>query len=413
MPRQTSTRINEEAYIQELISRIVAECPRRQPTSPDERKAQEIMQAEFAKLDLDSYFHDFKFNDSLYKNMALHFGLGTLGTMVSGLIPPLGFILHSLAASSYWADSTRKAYILRRVFPFKPSQNLVVTIPARSEMKLRIVMHAHADAAFTGLLFNPEFIRRFGKEPPKALSFLKRSMSFTTKTQAALAGIDLFKTFAGPLAWPLRPLEAALTVPALLAFVLNMQIVLKNEIVPGANDDLSGVAALPLLAQRLLPRKRDDVEYVFIVTGCEEASLGGADALARDMRNQWDPQNTVVFGLDGITCGQLHYVTLEGEVKAMPIAPWLIDLAQQVAAAEPRFNEVRGYEMMVGGTDTAAFLARGYEGITLICLDPEIGAPFNYHMPQDTPENLDAKQVIFSLDFAEKMIAAIVDYKLG
>lgn len=413
MPRRKLNKAKEESYISELISRIVSQCPRRQPTSEDERKAQEIMQQEFAKLDLETYFHDFKFNDSLYKNLALHFGLGTLGTMVSGVLPPLGFILHSLAASSYWADSTRRAYILRRLFPFKPSQNLVATIPAEDKPKLRIVLHAHADAAFTGLLFNPEFIRRFGKEPPKALSFLKQSMGFTTKTQAALAGIDVFKTFAGPLAWPLRPLEVALTVPALLAFVLNLQIVLRNEIVPGANDDLSGVAALPILAQRLVSKKRSDVEYVFVVTGCEEASLGGADALAREMGDRWDKQHTVVIGLDGLSMGELHYVSQEGEVVSMPTASWLVDLARQVAASEPRFAEVRGYEMMVGGTDTAAFMAHGYEGMSLICVDREIGAPRNYHMPEDTPANLETDQIIFSIDFTEKLVEAVVAHKLG
>ncbi len=403
----------QKEYARELITRIVRECPRRQPTSEDERRSQLMMKEEFENLGISTEFQDFEFNDNLYANIALHFGLGTLGTLVSGVFPLGGLALHSLASGSYWADSTRRAYILRRLFPFKPSQNLLATMPAEGPPDLRVVFLAHADAAFTGLLFDPKFVKRFSGDPPKGLGFVKRSMALATQTQAALTGFDTLRVFLGPLTWPLRPIEFALTIPAMIAVGLNLQVVMRNEIVPGANDNLSGVAALPILAQRLGPKKPANVEYVFGITGCEEASLGGGDALAKAMDGVWDKERTVIIGLDGLSNGDLNFAEIEGEVVRTPIPKWLGDMARKTAASDPKFEEVKGFEIPVGGTDIAAFLAQGWEGVSMICVDHEIGAPRNYHCPTDTPENLDFDKLMFSIEFTEKLAKNILKYRLN
>jgi hypothetical protein len=406
-------RSEELALTRRLIERIVRECPRRQPTSEDERRAQHIMEEAFAEQGLEIDWRAFKFNDNLYANIALHYGMGTLGTLVSGVAPAAAFVLHTLAGVSYWAESTRRAYILRRLFRFKDSQNLLASLPAATkEPRLRVVFAAHADAAFTGLLFSPFFIKNFASEPPPGLGFLKRSMALANRSLFALAGVDLLRMFLGPLALPLRPLEAVMTLPSLIAFGLNMDVVLRDQIVPGANDDLSGVAALLILAHRLAEAKPDDVELVFAVTGCEEASLGGADALARDMPGIWDKDKTVVIGLDGLAGGELKYL-LEGEVVRVDLPPWLEGAARRAAGTEPRFAEVQPFEVPVGGSDIAAFLARGWDGLCLACVNPAVGSPDHYHQPTDTPENLDYEKVLYSVDFAERLVEEIYRVRLG
>ena len=68
---------NERDYVLELITRVVRECPRRQPTSDDERRASFIFKDEFERLGLATDVQGFEFNDNLYANLALHFGLGS------------------------------------------------------------------------------------------------------------------------------------------------------------------------------------------------------------------------------------------------------------------------------------------------------------------------------------------------
>ena len=290
----------------------------------------------------------------------------------------------------------------------------MTVLPAQGEPALRIVIAAHIDAAFTGLMFDPRVLKTFTSNPPPFLAFTRRSLALATRTQASLAAFDLLRTVFGPIVTlPLRPLEAVLTLPSTLALLLNLEIVLRDEIVPGAMDDLSGVAALPILARRLAKRKRKDVEIVFAVTGCEEASLGGADALARDMEGQWDKEKTVLIGLDGICNGDLTFLELEGEVVQTPVPDWLANTVRGVAASEARFREVEGFEVPVGGSDMAAFLAHGWQAVCLACVDPVIGAPRHYHQPGDSPENMDVEKVIFSIDFCEKLVRAIVRRRLG
>jgi hypothetical protein len=408
---ERSPIVDERAYVFELIERIIRECPDRSPTSEGERRSQEIMRAELERLCLSSEDHPFAFNDNLCANLALHFGMATAGTAISGLFPLAGLLMHLTAGGSYFADSARRGYVLRRLLRFKPSQNLLATMPAEGEPKLRIVVAAHCDAAYTGLLFDPRMVRLMvGRRLP---GILERFLALATWSQLALAGLDVARIFLGPLTLPLRPLEALLTVPSALAFVIGAETGVRKRVVPGANDDLSGVAALPVLAARLAAKKPSDVELVFAVTGCEEASMGGADALARDKLAVWDRANTVVLVLDSINNGDLAYIHTEGEVWRTPVPSWLVSLLKETAGADSRFAGLVGMAPPVGGTDAAAFLAHGYDSVGICCIDPKLGVPREYHLPTDDPEHLEMDPLMKGIDFAEAAIHAIIRRRLG
>src|SRR5690606_6735089 len=199
-----------------------------------------------------------------------------------------------LAATSYLLDSTRRAYWLRRLFPWRASRNLLVTRPARGERKLRIVLLGHVDAAYTGVVFHPALIKAGTSEPPiRALRFMRRAMLLAVVGGYIAATICVLSFFA-PMAWLAIPL-GVVTIPSLLAFVFNLDVVLRDQIVPGANDNLTGCVGGLVLADRLRDWRSDDIELVFVATGGEEAGTGGAWALARDYASRWSPQDTVVL----------------------------------------------------------------------------------------------------------------------
>jgi acetylornithine deacetylase/succinyl-diaminopimelate desuccinylase-like protein len=400
----TALPIDERAYVQELIASIIRACPARRSTSADERRAQDMLSEELEQLGLTTALYPFEFNDSLHENMMLHFGLGVLGTAVSGIAPAVGLALHAGSAASYWSDVSRGGYFLRRLLGFKKTNNLVAVLPARDPVRQRLVFVAHADAGFASWLLDPANLRRIEAGP----ALLRRPIELATKATAALAGFDALRMAFGPLTLPLRPLEWALTLPALTTFVLNAQVVLKNEVVPGANDNLSGCAALPVLARRLMPSVPPDVELVFVVTSCEEAHLGGADALAREMRGAWSAAHTVVIALDGLTHGDLHYVDTEGEVSPVHVTPWLRDLAQSVARERGMADGLPPINPPIGGSDSGPFRVHGYDSIAIVCVDPELGAPRHYHAPTDTAENLDMDQLMRSIDYAEAFARAVI-----
>jgi len=145
-----------------------------------------------------------------------------------------------------------------------------------------------------------------------------------------------------------------------------------------------------------------------VATGCEEAGWGGARALAREQEQQWDKERTVVIALDCLSNGELRYVCAEGEVSRIPIPAWLDRLVREVAASDPRFARMTGFEAPIGGTDATAFLARGWQAMALVAVDPDLGMPRHYHRSTDTLEQLDLDQLMSSIDFTEKLVRALM-----
>lgn len=394
---------DEAAWAEAFIRRVIEECPRRQPTSHDERRAHEIIRAEFDRLGLDAELQPFRFGDNLYRNLAVHFGLGVLASTVAKRHPWVAAALHGLAGVSYLADSTRKGFILRRLQGWGASQNMVAVSPASGEPRLRVVFVAHADAAFTGMLFEEWFVRRFGSKPGP----LYRPMKLATGSLFASAALDAARGLGLVRGRAADVAQTALALPALLTFLLNADIVARDTIVPGANDNLSGVAGILLLAHRLLGDQPDDVEYVFVASGCEEASLGGADALAHRAERAWDRERTVVLAIDGLSNGDLFWFT-EGEVRPVPLAPRLERDLRAVVASDEAFAEVEPFAIPVGGTDAVPFALRGFEAVGIGCVDRDLKAPRNYHLPSDTVDNMDPTLIPPCVDFVEALVRHLV-----
>jgi hypothetical protein len=301
--------------------------------------------------------------------------------------------------------------VLRRLLRFRPSQNVMGVLPAEGAPVQRIVLLAHVDAPFTGWVFEPRIASLLAKRMPR-WRLLGRPAELATKSQALLVGVDGLLAALGPLrplAWPLYPIELGLGTPGLLMFLANLEILLRRNVSPGVNDNLSAVAALCALARRLTRSKRRDVEIVFVATGCEEAGWGGAKALAAAKEAEWDKQSTVVIALDCLSNGVLRYVTAEGEVSRMPIPAWLESVVREVASSDERFRGMTGFEAPVGGTDATAFLARGWQAMALVAVDPELGMPRHYHRATDTVEHLDLDQLVLAIDFTEKLVRALCD----
>ena len=404
----------QRAEADALIRRIVDECPRRVAASDSERKAHELLGEAFRVRNIATTFHEFRHNTHLYATLALHFAVATLGSLLFFWREPLtAAILHAIAGGSYLADSTRRFHLLRRLFPFKASRNLIATLPADRQPELRVVLIAHADAAYTGWVFNPTLIRLATAEPPiAALGFMRKSMLVATASVGVLMVLDLLGLVLGTHLPALQLAVAVVSIPSVLTFLLNLQVVATNTVVPGANDNLTGCAGAVALAERFRDTKHPAVELVFVCTGAEEAGTGGALMLARARREKWSTKNTVILGIDGLSNGELRYMQ-DGEIVELPVAPYLVRVAEKIAASEPRFGQVQPFVVPSGATDAMPFQSLGYDGVTFGCVDPTIGAPRHYHRPSDTPDNLDMDQFMLSVDYVEAFVRLLVNERLG
>ena len=369
----------------------------RGPTSDDELKAQKILELEFKARGGITSWDKFRFNKSLYAVFAVHFGLAALGYWIHFAYPAIAMVIHLLVGISYVGDSTRRFHILRRLFPRHSSQNLLVTFPASEPMRRRIVLMAHADAAYTGWMFRTPFISIGRGLPTTGLSrYLRKLMLLSVIGFFYCAAADLYEL----LGWPLFLNGGCFGVLFTLMFIFNLQVVLNNQIVAGANDNLSSCVVLPILAQRLSDEKPEDVELVFVVSGCEEAGTGGASHLLKSIKSSWSPEDTVVIVPDSIANGELKIV-LDGELTRGRVPPWLIETAFLASQNDDRFSEVSVHDLPVGATDALPFQQAGYPAISIVRFDPELGCPTHYHLPTDDPDHLDLDRLMESVDYVE------------
>lgn len=386
-----------------LIHKIVKLGPRRTAGSETEHRAQQIIADSLVSAGVSSVgWHRFSFTGSIHAVIALHFVVAVVGTLILPYAPVISTFLHGLAAIAWWGESTKRFQSFRRLLPRTRSQTLIAIAPATAPLRRRLVFVGHADAAYTGLLFHPSVIR-FATQPPpiRILGFMRKSMLVATVATALLVPLDLAAAYLGLTEAWMGYLAWVLTLPALLSVLLNLEVLVRNQPVPGANDNLSGSVATVALAHRLLPDKPDDIEVQFVVTGCEEAGTGGAWALAETFQPD-HADNTFVLGIDGLSNGTLCYFE-EGEIFSFPIPPRLRAAIEEEAKQLPLDQRPVHFSIPAGATDALPFLVRNIPAVTLGCVDLSIGAPRHYHRVSDTPDNLDPVQYDRSLAFVERL----------
>ena len=167
-----------------------------------------------------------------------------------------------------------------------------------------------------------------------------------------------------------------------------MADVWRSETVPGANDNLSGVAALVALAELLRERPVPGLRVLLVSCGAEETLQDGIRAFVARHRDELDPERTCVrqprhgrlaapghargrgAGLDG---------GLRGPVAARP--------GRRRARERLGIPLERGFRARAS-TDSVIPSRAGYPTATLVSIT-DWRSPANYHLPSDVPANLD------------------------
>ncbi len=395
----SATTPTEVDVIRRLVRTLERRFPRRASGSVNERRAQELLAEEFERRGLSIAWQPFRASRSLYAVLAWHNAVAVAGSVVFIWQPLVGALLQLFAGISYLLDCHYRAYLLRRLVPRARSQNLIATLPAAAPVRRRVVFTAHADAAPTGWMFEPAFLYWIQRFAPQKPAILRRHMFGWL---ASLVVLSVLAVIRATTDWWWFPIwYGGLTLASLVPLVLMLQIVLTNRIVPGANDNLSGCAALVLLAERLQSGLPDDCEVVLVVTGCEESGRGGAEALAREMRDEWPAASTTFLVLDTISGGDLRYM-VEGEIWPIEPPSELVEQIQAVARETGR-EALRAYHAPAGATDAAPLLLAGYDAVCLSRIDERIDLPRNYHLPTDRSGNLSCEQAVETVDLVERL----------
>ena len=130
----------------------------------------------------------------------------------------------------------------------------------------------------------------------------------------------------------LNAVQAIPTIVLIVAAFLLIDIAL-SEIVPGAYDNASGVAAVLSAADELTANPPPNLDVWIVLTGAEESFCEGSRAFVRSRRKELDRATTYFVNVDSVSYGQVAYEISQGAVISVPHDRQLVELAEALGTA--------------------------------------------------------------------------------
>src|ERR1700677_701984 len=164
------------------------------------------------------------------------------------------------------------------------------TTPGGREVDTLVIL-AHHDAPQTGFIFDQTLQRRLHELSPQLIERMKTS---PPQWWIGLAGP--LCTIAAALGRRRAPAWAAIAIGMLAGAVVID--VWRSQTVPGANDNLSGVATLVAFAELLRERPLPGLRVLLVSCGAEETLQDGVRAFIASHRHELAPGRTCFVNLD-------------------------------------------------------------------------------------------------------------------
>ncbi len=310
-------------------------------------------------------------------SFAAHSLAGLAALRVGGL---RGAALALGALASLERDASGAWPWRRRRFGAATGANAVARIPARGERRATAVLVAHLDAAKTGLAWHPRVTQHGAGRHLRT----RRVEPVMGLQAAALAAAAVHAALGARSSPGRRALGVVAGVLNSAAVALNLDIA-RSPVVPGANDNATGVAAVLDIARALAADPLDHVEVLVALVGCEETGMGGMHAFVASRRNALPARSTLVMSLDTVGSGTPLVAAAEGAVRTHRYREADLSLADEGAALA---GEPAAQRWRIGGwTDPLIALRAGLPAISMLSIGP--GYYPHYHHPTDLPEHVD------------------------
>jgi hypothetical protein len=377
--------VTDRPHLRQAIAHLAAID--RPSASPGEREAAQWIAARLAELGCRVRVEEERAHGGYWFPLgvpnALAGAAGLLARRGGARRRALAAALGASAAAAIWDDvGGGRLWFRRRFLPSRPTWN-VVAETGGPQAERTLVFVAHHDAAHWGLLFHPGVLPLVDRLFPGLLA--------RTNTSPPL----MAPVIAGPLLIALGALAGRrrlLRSGTALAFgsAATFAEIGARDAVPGANDNLTGVATLIGLATELAERPLAGLRVLLVSTGSEEGFMEGMQAFARRHFASMPPERTHVVCVDTVGSPQLTLIEGEGMLR---MRDYPHDFKALVAdcARESGVELGRGLRLR-NATDGLIALRAGYPTAALGSVT-ELKVPANYHWPTDTAENVDYERV--------------------
>lgn len=279
-------------------------------------------------------------------------------------------------------------HVLDPLYRRRTSHNVVGTLEPTEDVRHTVILSGHMDST-------PEFIWWYW------LGHWGGPITVVSVAQQLLWPLVLGLTMAIAPAVPAAEVVSWAHLPwavfaALSPLVITLFFIHGKRVVPGAQDNLSGVAVAYGVAHSLgqttldgTPAGHSRLRHVRIEVvsfGSEEAGLRGSRAYARANRHRLDPANTHFINMDGIMeHDQMHVITLEPSRRQR----YSRDVVHKVKHHLDAHGETpaRLQVLPIGATDGAELAAIGLSGTSIIGFGMKKLHP-TYHTRRDVPQHV-------------------------
>jgi hypothetical protein len=331
----------------------------------------------------------------------IHAILAIAGSLLATVQPAVGFGLVLLVAVSTYLDLNTRLYLVRSLLFRRISQN-VVSPGDRPDAPRRLILVAHYDAARTGYVFGRPlaWLNQRGDRVrlllgPFRLFFWIGLAPLLPILGARMAGLDA--------TW-LSALQAIPTITLIVAAFLLIDVAL-SDIVPGAYDNASGVAAVLSAAQDLTADPPQNLDVWVVLTGSEESFCEGMRAFVKSHSKELDRDRTAIVNVDSVSYEQVRYEVSAGAVISVPFDRELVGICDALASADDRFGEPLAYSLF---DDALPAQVRKLSSITIT---DGYRAPW-YHRHEDTPDRINEDSLATATDFVIAL-ARLLDREAG
>jgi Peptidase family M28 len=352
------------------------------PCSPGEREAASWIAERLEALGADEVALEQEASWGAFPPTAV--ALGVLGVLGAGSVLAgrrlAGTLLGVASAAGVLDEAENGPRIARRLLRRRKSTvNVVARLGDRAARHTLVVL-VHHDAAQTGRIFDQTLQRKLHERFPGLLARFKTQPPQWWIGMAAPLGaaVSAITGRRGP---------ATAGLAGGLLGVLVAADIWRSPTVPGANDNLSGVAAAIALAELLRRGPIPGLRVWLVSAGAEETLQDGIRGFMQRHRADLDPARSWMLVPDTVGSPHLIMSEAEGPFRLHHYTdPSFRDLVERCAHEEGIRLE-RGFRARAS-TDAVIPSRAGIPTAMLGSLN-EWRAMANYHLMSDVPENLD------------------------
>ncbi|MFB0562133.1 MAG: M28 family metallopeptidase [Candidatus Lokiarchaeia archaeon] len=310
------------------------------------------------------------------------------------VLPAITTLIIVISILILFLTRMRGKEIIDMLFKSATSENVIAKMKPKEKAKRKVIFSGHHDSAF--------YMPLFAKQK-KRLHILQNIPVYSAILFAVIAAVksvwiylDLF-TVLNSLRMSLGlftltdliRFDLPIDIPAIIVGLVSVvsgvyfayNMVTKIPVM-GANDNLSAVAVILGIAEKVSDNPPKNTEVWIVSFGTEEPATLGSKVFAE--RHGKELEDAYVINLETVGQGKFGVITKEISV-AGKLSAELADLV--VKAGKKCKVRVKPIELKYGNTDATPIARKGYQSVTILGMD-ENELFTLWHIPEDVPENI-------------------------